>query len=184
MAFVATVTTNPVEAHIIKGRLEAEGVSAAIVFQYHIWANWTLSVALGGVRVVVPLEQVDSARGIISAIDSGEYESMLSGELQPSGLECPRCGSLETAPHAWLWKLALILVVYASLVFPYTSHLYSCDNCKHSWIAHTQRPHPLFAIALSVVTTAGVIFAVFMGISMLSSFLGLSPSVSFAVWGS
>ena len=45
--------TSPLEAHMARGRLEAEGIPAFIAHENHIWAEWFLSNALGGVKVQV-----------------------------------------------------------------------------------------------------------------------------------
>ncbi len=57
--------SDPLEAHIAKGRLEAEGIQAFVANEHHIWANWMMSHALGGVRVQVASENIDVAKRII-----------------------------------------------------------------------------------------------------------------------
>lgn len=148
--------TNPLEAHIVRGRMEAEGISAIVLFENHIWAKWSLSQALGGVRLLVPSNMIDSATEIADSINSGEYQEILLKDQGESKLKCPKCGSTYNEVHVWLWKLSLAVLFRVSLAFPYTSHLYSCDACKHSWIAHKQRPYPLwiliiYQIALPVI---------------------------------
>ena len=152
----------PVEAYIIKGRLEADGVIGVVLFEHHVWANWSLSTALGGVRLLVPHAMADSAREVARQINSGEYEKLLIEEQGMSVLSCPNCGSTNTGAHVWLWKLALAFLFTLSLPVPYTSHLHSCDDCKHSWIAHDQRPYPLIAMAFCLVLISCCFYLVFM----------------------
>lgn len=40
--------TDPWEAHLFHGRLDAEGLSAVIVDEHHVWNNWPYALALGG----------------------------------------------------------------------------------------------------------------------------------------
>lgn len=52
-ARVALVTiercTDPIQAHTLLGRLEAEGIRAFVAHEHHVWANWFMSDALQGV---------------------------------------------------------------------------------------------------------------------------------------
>jgi hypothetical protein len=146
--------TNPLEAYIIRGRLEAEGLSAVVLFEQHIWAMWSYSNALGGVRVLVPLSEYEAAQGVMNALDDGEYEDLLLRAHPVSVTTCPRCGSQNTAPHEWLWKIALAVLFLTPFVLPYTTHLYSCDDCRRSWIAYDQRPYPLYVIAIAITLIA------------------------------
>ena len=64
---------NPIEAHIVKGRIEAEGVPAYIQHEHHIWAKWTISLALGYVKVQVRRKDVEACCAIIKKLQAGEY---------------------------------------------------------------------------------------------------------------
>jgi hypothetical protein len=63
----------PIEGHMLRGRLAAEGVPAMVADAHLVQANPFLAVAVGGVRVLVPDSHVDRAREIVKAIDSGGY---------------------------------------------------------------------------------------------------------------
>jgi hypothetical protein len=143
--------TNPLEAYIIQGRLAAESINSVILFEQHIWANWTSSLALGGVRLMVPVCELEQARSVLAEIAAGQYEAGLALELPTSKQRCPRCGSDNNAPHVWLNKLALVCALLAALIIPYTNHLYSCDDCFYSWIAHEQRAYPLYVLAIFIL---------------------------------
>jgi hypothetical protein len=141
--------------------MEAEGLTGVILFENHIWAKWSLSHALGGVRLVVPSAMAEAAFEVLERINSGVYENLLIEEQGLSKLTCPRCGSVNTGVHAWVWKLALVVMFTLSLVIPYTSHLHSCDNCKYSWVAREQRPYPLIVIAIYMAITIYCFYIVF-----------------------
>lgn len=68
---------DPLEAYIVKGRLNAEGVSSYIIHAQHIWVSWTISVALDLVKLQAAAPEVDRARHVIDKIKSGEYERLL-----------------------------------------------------------------------------------------------------------
>jgi hypothetical protein len=62
-------------AHIAKGRLEAEGIVSYIMDEHYIWANWSMSFALGGVKVRVKSEDAQSAKEVLLKLSRGEYQS-------------------------------------------------------------------------------------------------------------
>src|SRR5215470_12940429 len=67
-----------VEAHILRSRLEFEGVPTTVTDD-----NMTQTlgwVPVGGVRVLVPESDVQRAREIIRAIERGDYTLKNSGE--------------------------------------------------------------------------------------------------------
>ena len=58
---LATVATfiDPTDAHILRARLEAEGIPACVVNEHHVRLNWFQAMALGGARVQVAAENVE-----------------------------------------------------------------------------------------------------------------------------
>ncbi|MDR2153897.1 MAG: DUF2007 domain-containing protein, partial [Burkholderiaceae bacterium] len=62
---------NPWDAHIIMGRLRAEGLHPSLLSEHHVRMNWLISTALGGVRIQVPLAEVDRARELLDAWRAG-----------------------------------------------------------------------------------------------------------------
>ena len=80
MITISTFTT-ATEAHIVKGRLEAEGIRTSIADEHLITVDWTMSLALGGVRLQVPAESVAQAQKIISELDSGSFEEFGFSQL-------------------------------------------------------------------------------------------------------
>ena len=148
---ISTVSTHTtaIEAHIVRCRLEYEGIPAFVAFEHHIWAMWSRSVALGGVRVQVPSSCLKAAQTIVGNISNGEYESELNtDELKPQLCTCPSCDSEETESINWPWKTALLILFTLSIPLPYTRHLNKCIACSHIWIAHKQRGYPLYVILI------------------------------------
>ena len=61
---------DPWEAHVLRARLEAEGIPAYVSNDSHVLANWSLAYALGGVALQVPAERESEARATVVAINS------------------------------------------------------------------------------------------------------------------
>ncbi|MGO9443177.1 MAG: putative signal transducing protein [Thiobacillaceae bacterium] len=85
--------TSPWDAHVACGLLESEGIPASIAGEHHVWANWPISQALGGVRIQVPPEHVAKAHDVLAAMRRGDFEAALESELQLKPAICPKCGS-------------------------------------------------------------------------------------------
>ncbi|HYL18372.1 MAG TPA: hypothetical protein VEV20_06810 [Burkholderiales bacterium] len=61
----------PMDAHILRGRLQAEGIPAIVADGNLTQTNGLLSVAVGGARVQVPVPYVAEAMGVMAALRSG-----------------------------------------------------------------------------------------------------------------
>lgn len=149
---------NPIEAHIVRGRIEAEGVQAYVQHEHHIWAKWTISLALGYVKVQVSLEDVEEASAILENLQAGEYA--LAEEADTDPICCAKCGGTKIERVDWSWRLALWGVMFFSVVIPYTIYRVKCVECKHSWTQKELRGYPLWISAFAVLFIA-VSFIVF-----------------------
>lgn len=62
----------PVDCHILKGRLETEGIDCFIFDENIVWVHPFKAVAVGAVKLKVPVEETQKANEIIDLIQSGE----------------------------------------------------------------------------------------------------------------
>ncbi len=62
----------PVDCYILKGRLETEGLDCFIFDENIVWVHPFRAVAIGGVKLKVPVDQIQSAYEITSLIESAE----------------------------------------------------------------------------------------------------------------
>ena len=70
---VANLST-AMEAHLIQGALHAAGLDALVPDANISQTHSLMTVALGGVRVVVPAEQADAALEILDALNRGDLQ--------------------------------------------------------------------------------------------------------------
>jgi hypothetical protein len=54
-------------AHIVRGRLEAEGLLALVSHEHHLGMNRALATALGGAKVQAPYCEQDAALEIVKS---------------------------------------------------------------------------------------------------------------------
>ncbi len=64
---------SPVEGHMLEARLHAEGIPAWATDTNTIQALSHLTVALGGVRVMVPSHLLPDAREVMRRLEAGEF---------------------------------------------------------------------------------------------------------------
>lgn len=128
--------TNPLDAHIAKGRLEAEDIQAFIVNELQIWNQWHLSDALGGVRIQVFAEDEMRARAIIESHIRGRYESEIEADTVPDKhLYCTRCNSENISSR--LSNTLILLMIFTlglcGIIFPLRKNIHTCTRCHHQW---------------------------------------------------
>jgi len=85
------VSTYPVDCHVVKGRLETEGINCFVYDEHVVTAHPFRSVAVGGVKLKVPFEQKEKALTILQKVENnllvdenGEYkiEEIFENEIE------------------------------------------------------------------------------------------------------
>lgn len=122
--------TDAVQAHLARGRLEAEGVPAEVADEHYVWADWMMSNALGGVKLRVPERMAERAARILSDLEAGEFA--LADPAQDEE-HCPRCGSDAIEASSGSWRLAVLGVHLFQLPLPFTRFSRCCRHCGHRW---------------------------------------------------
>lgn len=115
------------EAHICKGRLEAEGIEVYLHDHNTVDANPLLSQAVGGVKVFVPTEDAARAREILASIP--EFSVDDKGDL----LKCPNCGATEIEMMTSVKDEKSFLSFLPALLFgalPFVKYRYKCRSCN------------------------------------------------------
>lgn len=64
---------DPIEAHIVCGRLRAQGLHAHVADHHTATGNWYWRLAIGGAKVRVPLRQFEQGRRMLEALDRGDF---------------------------------------------------------------------------------------------------------------
>lgn len=88
---------DPREAHILRARLETEGIPACITGDQHIIVNWPLSVALDCAALQVPEGNAGRAWDIIAACHAGVLEQDLVTAHPEAAEACAGCGATQTS---------------------------------------------------------------------------------------
>jgi hypothetical protein len=98
-------------AHLVKGRLEAEGVKTYIADEHYIWANWSMCFALGGVKLKVLPSDALEAENVLAQVDSGVFYDLLTDAKDKK--YCPGCDSPKLTPYSsWRTKITQWLTFF------------------------------------------------------------------------
>ena len=100
---VVRAFTHPHEAHLACSALEAAGLDATVADENIVAADWLVSNAVGGVKVLVRAEDVPAARAVLDGaadIEMGDDSEFPVDTDQGGSDRCPRCGSEAVAQVA------------------------------------------------------------------------------------
>ena len=124
------------KAHILKGRLEAEGIPAMVTDEHLVSINWLYSQAIGGVKVGVPDELYEDALQIIGNADSRNKDKPEGPKKENETVElhdqCPSCGSDQVSPTLYSkWSLVPSLLFLLPIFFGRKK--WHCGVCGSTW---------------------------------------------------
>jgi hypothetical protein len=128
--------TEPWEAHLLRLRLQAEGICAVVAHEHLVWTIWPWALAVGGVQVLVLAEAWAQARAIATRCRAGGYSAELEQLFGPLDDDrCPRCGSTNFKSRRSLPMLMILLVGYffAGAIFPLRASVHRCTACATKW---------------------------------------------------
>jgi hypothetical protein len=118
-------------AELAKSKLESEGIYCFLANKNHVGINWLSSFALGGVKVQVQIEDVQTALMILNKDQSSELTEMEKEfpPLVPNDF-CVKCGAsnivlVNGARRAGALSLLL------GFPFIFLRKRYKCKDCGH-----------------------------------------------------
>lgn len=121
---VARFSTLP-EGELAVAVLRTHGIAARLPDRDMATMNPDLLIAIGGVRVVAPEDQIDAARDLVTRIRAGEFIDD-SEDWRRDSVE-GKIGDLDegeiTGAMAWSKKAGTVVIVLAFVVFPLASCL-------------------------------------------------------------
>jgi predicted RNA-binding Zn-ribbon protein involved in translation (DUF1610 family) len=123
MFVVAQVFTNYIDANIIMGRLEEEGINCWLKDENTVTIDPILTNAVGGIKLMVAETQAERAFELLR-----EFRNE-----QQSVLKCPRCGStnvefVTTPRKASNWIGVIVGFLFTNFALS-ADRVYHCFNC-------------------------------------------------------
>ncbi len=125
---------DPVLAHIVRTRLEANGISCFIADENIIGANPLYNQAVGGVKVKVFEKDIERCREILATEgDLHESDHFEIDNENNTYVVCPFCASTNVGNIAEDKDVGLLNSI-ANLVNPFhTQKNWHCYNCQHDF---------------------------------------------------
>lgn len=123
------VFDNPIEAHLLKSKLESEGIPCFLQDENIVALNPLYNYAVGGIKLNIPTTDLALAQQILSEIEHApnldEKEEIIC---------CPKCGSTNLYTNFKSMKgfkgIISAIVAFFMTVFPvYYKSVHKCKNC-------------------------------------------------------
>ncbi len=119
---------NSIEAHLLKSKLESEGLECVIFDEHMVNLAPLNSFAVHGMKLKVKTEDYEKAIGLLEEIES--LPIMNEDEV----LQCPNCKSQNLITNFKSFKglkgILSLLLTFLLAVFPiYFKSVYGCKDC-------------------------------------------------------
>jgi hypothetical protein len=120
---------NGISAHILKNKIESEGITCFIHDENIVTLNPLYNVAVGGIKLKVYEEDVQQALSIIASVEVIPYT-----DEQNQIIKCPDCESTELYSDFKSMKsstgIISAIISFVLTVFPiYYKSVYRCKQC-------------------------------------------------------
>lgn len=120
---------NAVDAHILRTKLESEGIECFIFDENTVSLNPLYNVAVGGVKLKIDEKDLDKARKIYEEINHKPFTDE-NDEI----ITCPKCHSSNLYSGFRSFKnpggfFAMLLTIFFSIFPIYAKKVYRCKDC-------------------------------------------------------
>lgn len=127
------------EAMLVKGMLDSAGIESHLTDDNMVRMNWFISNLIGGVRLMVKAEDLETATEVLSqpipeGIDYGDAEQF----EQP---RCPKCGSIDITFEE-LNKPLSYGSAWLGFPLPIASPKWKCESCGAKWVEEETEEEP------------------------------------------
>ena len=131
MSFITIKTfDNPIDAHLLRSKLESEGVRCFLFDENIVGLNPLYNVTVGGIKLKINEDDSDKVKAILAEIENSpftdEYDEVIS---------CPKCQSKDIIAGFKSMKgirgIISAIVSFVLMVLPvYHDSVYRCRNCE------------------------------------------------------
>ena len=120
------------EAELAKGKLQSAGIDCLVADENLVRMDWFYSNAIGGLRLMVRAEDVDSARTILDEpIPEEIFEP--DSEVSYAQPHCPKCDSLDVNFETLNRPLSYALM-WLGCPVPIGKNNWKCQTCGAEWV--------------------------------------------------
>jgi Flp pilus assembly protein TadD len=127
----------PAEAHVLRAKLEEEGVWAFVANEGIVTANWLYSNAVGGAKLQVREHEVEKALEILGIELEGveNTEDDLDESEQAEYTRCPNCNSESIRYEEYAKRGVFASHLLLGFPLPFLKRKWHCKECGYEWRA-------------------------------------------------
>lgn len=119
------------EALLAKGFLESAGVESFLVDETTIRMDWLWSNLLGGVKLGVRPDDVETAIQILSQEIPEKFSIHEAADFEQP--KCPQCESLDISFEDLDKRVAYAGMLFVGFPIPIHRRQWKCESCGHVW---------------------------------------------------
>ncbi|QDH78467.1 DUF2007 domain-containing protein [Echinicola soli] len=121
---------NAVKAHLIKSKLESEGIPTFLHDEGMVTLYPVMSPALGGIKLKVPQHKAEEAMAILRKFDHQPVKDD-KGDI----VKCSHCGSEHLIAETSSWRdskgiFSMLLALFFLVLPIYLKTVYRCLDCN------------------------------------------------------
>jgi Putative prokaryotic signal transducing protein len=120
--------SRPEEAHVLRSKLESEGIESFIANEHTARMDFFLTQAVGNIQLWVHEEDAEKVRAIL------ELPAPDVSEVKESTPSCPQCSSSETHFSKGPTLLTTVFF-YFGIPLPFFKRGWTCRKCGHHFAA-------------------------------------------------
>jgi tetratricopeptide (TPR) repeat protein len=130
---LVTIATfsQPLEAHVMRTKLEAEGIWSFVADEGIVTMNWLYTNVVGGVKLQVRKRDVERARDILG-LDAEDTEFDDAEELR-----CPNCNASDVRYEKYATRGVFASWLLLQFPLPFLKRKWKCGECGYEWKERT-----------------------------------------------
>lgn len=126
----AKIFDNPIDAHLLKTKLESEGVSCFLFDEHTVSIDPLYSNAIGGIKLKISAADIEKTREILNEIEKTPYTND-----NHVIVKCPNCGSHNLYAGFKSMKglkgTFSIILSFLLMILPiYHKSVFKCKDCN------------------------------------------------------
>lgn len=127
------VFDNPIEAHLLKSKLESEGIPCFLQDENIVSLNPLYNYAVGGIKLNIPSSDLKATQQILAEIESAPNLDQAEEIIQ-----CPKCMSTDLYTNFKSMKgtkgiLSAVISFIMGVLPIYYKTVYRCKNCGNEF---------------------------------------------------
>ncbi len=125
----ARVFDNPIEAHLLKSKLESEGIPSFLFDENIVTINPLYNQLTGGIKLKISELDIERVSILLAEIDGKPYLTQ-----DDKVLECPNCKSTDfysnfKSMKGWDGLLSIVIALLLTIYPFHFKNTYKCKKC-------------------------------------------------------